>query len=184
MLKSCGSPLPLVEIRIVDPEGHDVALGEVGEFYVRSPSLTTGYYNQPEVTAEAFRDGWYHSGDAGYADANGYLFLVDRVKDMIVTGGENVYSTEVENALVKLDGVQLCAVVGAPDEKWGERVVAFVVQSPGASLTEAEVIVHCRAHIAGYKVPKQVEFVDALPMTASGKVMKRQLAAEFAKANA
>lgn len=184
MLKSCGSPLPLVEIRIVDAEGHDVALGEVGEFYVRSPSLTTGYYNQPEVTAEAFKDGWYHSGDAGYADANGYLFLVDRVKDMIVSGGENVYSTEVENALVKLDGIQLCAVVGAPDEKWGERVVAFVVRASGAELTEAEIIAHCRAHIAGYKVPKQVEFVDSLPMTASGKVMKRQLAAEFAKTNA
>jgi acyl-CoA synthetase (AMP-forming)/AMP-acid ligase II len=103
---------------------------------------------------------------------------------MIVTGGENVYSTEVENALQKLPGVQLSAVVGAPDPKWGERVVAFVVQAPGAALTEAEVIAHCRSHIAGYKVPKQVEFVDALPMTASGKVMKRQLAAEFAKVNA
>jgi acyl-CoA synthetase (AMP-forming)/AMP-acid ligase II len=183
MLRSCGGPLPLVEIRVVDPEGHDVPLGEVGEFYVRSPSLTTGYYNQPEVTAEAFKDGWYHSGDAGYQDANGYLYLVDRVKDMIVSGGENVYSTEVENALVKLAGVQLCAVVGAPDEKWGERVVAFVVLAPGVSLTEAEIIAHCRGHIAGYKVPKQVEFVDSLPMTASGKVMKRQLASQFAKAS-
>jgi acyl-CoA synthetase (AMP-forming)/AMP-acid ligase II len=184
MLKSCGGPLPLVEVRVVDPEGNDVPLGQVGEFYVRSPSLTTGYYNQPEATAEAFRDGWYHSGDAGYQDANGYLYLVDRVKDMIVTGGENVYSTEVENALVKLPGVQLSAVVGAPDEKWGERVVAFVVRAPGASLTEAEVITHCRAHIAGYKVPKQVEFVDSLPMTASGKVMKRQLAAQFSAVTA
>ena len=183
-LKSCGGPLPLVDIRVVDPEGNDVALGDVGEFWIRSPSLTTGYYNKPDITAEAFKDGWYHSGDAGYADKDGYLYIVDRVKDMIVTGGENVYSTEVENALQKLPGVQLSAVVGAPDPKWGERVVAFVVQAPGAALTEAEVIAHCRSHIAGYKVPKQVEFVDALPMTASGKVMKRQLAAEFAKVNA
>jgi acyl-CoA synthetase (AMP-forming)/AMP-acid ligase II len=183
-LTSCGGPLPLVDIRVVDADGNDVALGEVGEFFIRSPSLTTGYYNKPEITAEAFRDGWYHSGDAGYADKDGYLYIVDRVKDMIVTGGENVYSTEVENAIQKLTGVQLSAVVGAPDEKWGERVVAFVVQAPGVTLTEADVIAHCRSHIAGYKVPKQVQFVDSLPMTASGKVMKRQLAAEFAKVSA
>jgi acyl-CoA synthetase (AMP-forming)/AMP-acid ligase II len=181
LLKSCGSPLPLIEIRITDAEGNEVAPGEVGEFLIRSPSLTTGYYNKPEVTAAAFQHGWYHSGDAGYRDSNGYLYMVDRVKDMIVSGGENVYSTEVENALQQLSGVKLSAAVGAPDEKWGERVVAFIVADPGAGLTAEGVIAHCRTLIAGYKVPKQVEFVDSLPMTASGKVMKRQLASQFTK---
>jgi acyl-CoA synthetase (AMP-forming)/AMP-acid ligase II len=178
-LKSCGSPLPLIEIKVTDPEGNEVAVGEVGEFLIRSPSLTTGYFRQPETTAAAFIDGWYHSGDAGYRDEEGYLYIVDRVKDMIVSGGENVYSTEVENALQQLTGVQLSAVVGAPDDRWGERVVAFVVADPAAALTTESVIAHCRTLIAGYKVPKQVEFVDSLPMTASGKVMKRRLAAQF-----
>ncbi|RFA10464.1 hypothetical protein B7R54_15575 [Subtercola boreus] len=179
LLKSCGSPLPLIDIRVTDAEGREVGIGEVGEFLIRSPSLTTGYFNKPEVTAEAFDGGWYHSGDAGYRDANGYLYIVDRVKDMIVSGGENVYSTEVEAALSQLAGVQLSAVVGIPDEKWGERVVAFVVADPAANLTEEAVIAHCRTLIAGYKVPKQVNFVEALPLTASGKVMKRQLVASF-----
>lgn len=178
-LKSCGSVLPLIEIRVADDAGEELPDGTVGEFLIRSPSLTTGYFNQPELTAAAFANGWYHSGDAGYRDANGFLYLVDRVKDMIVSGGENVYSTEVENALQKLPGVRASAAIGAPDEKWGERVVAIVVADPDAGLTEAAVIAHCRDHIAGYEVPKQVEFVDALPMTASGKVMKRQLASEF-----
>ena len=180
-LKSCGSVLPLIEIQVSDEFGNPVPDGVVGEFLIRSPSLTTGYYNQPEVTAAAFAGGWYHSGDAGYQDAQGFLYVVDRVKDMIVTGGENVYSTEVENALQKLAGVRTTAAIGLPDEKWGERVVAFIVADPDAGLTEAQVIAHCRELIAGYKVPKQVEFVDALPMTGSGKVMKRQLAADFAK---
>lgn len=178
-LKSCGSPLPLITIKIVDADGNEVPMGEVGEFLIRSPSLTTGYFRQPDTTAAAFVDGWYHSGDAGYRDDEGYLYMVDRVKDMIVSGGENVYSTEVENALVQLAGVRLSAVVGAPDEKWGERVVAFIVADPAAGLTTESVIEHCRGLIAGYKVPRQVEFVDSLPMTASGKVMKRQLAEQF-----
>ena len=180
-LKSCGSPLPLIEIQVSDEHGNPVPDGEVGEFLIKSPSLTTGYYHQPEVTAAAFAGGWYHSGDAGYRDAQGFLYMVDRVKDMIVSGGENVYSTEVENAIQKLAGVRLSAVIGLPDEKWGERVVAIVVADPDAGLTEAAVIAHCRELIAGYKTPKQVEFVDALPITGSGKVMKRQLADEYAK---
>jgi acyl-CoA synthetase (AMP-forming)/AMP-acid ligase II len=174
-LDSCGSPLPLIDIKVADALGNEVADGEVGEFLIRSPSLTTGYHNQPEATAAAFPDGWYRSGDAGYRDADGFLFLVDRVKDMIITGGENVYSTEVEQALQQIDGVQMCAAVGLPDEKWGERVVAVVVLEPSKSLTEAEIIAGCRERIAGYKVPKEVRFVSALPMTASGKVMKRTL---------
>ncbi|AMM21845.1 hypothetical protein AX769_18935 [Frondihabitans sp. PAMC 28766] len=184
LLKSCGSPLPLVEFRVVGFDGADAPDGVVGEFWIRTPSITTGYYNKPEQTAEALEGGWYHSGDAGYRDANGYLYIVDRVKDMIVSGGENVYSTEVENALVTLEGVQMCAVVGVPDEKWGERIVAFIVPKAGSSVSEAEVMLHCRERIAGYKVPKQVKFVEALPITASGKVMKRQLVAEFVAASA
>lgn len=174
-LESCGSPLPLVEIKVADPTGQEVPDGTVGEFLIRAPSLTTGYFNQPELTAAAFPDGWYRSGDAGYRDADGYLFLVDRVKDMIITGGENVYSTEVENAVGQIEGVQMCAAIGLPDEKWGERVVAVVVLDPEASLGAEDIIARCRELIADYKVPKEVRFVSALPMTASGKIMKNQL---------
>ena len=174
-LKSCGSPLPLIEIKVADAEGNEVPVGTVGEFLIRSPSLTTGYFRQPEVTAAAFKDGWYRSGDGGYRDAEGYLYIVDRVKDMIISGGENVYSTEVEQAIQKLKGVQMCAAVGLPDPKWGERVVAVIVKDPAVELSSDQVIGHCRSLIAGYKVPKQVEFVQALPMTPSGKVMKRAL---------
>jgi acyl-CoA synthetase (AMP-forming)/AMP-acid ligase II len=174
-LKSCGSPLPLIDIRVADADGNELPDGQVGEFLIRSPSLTTGYFNQPEVTAAAFRDGWYRSGDAGYRDAEGFLYIVDRVKDMIITGGENVYSTEVEQALARLSGVRTCAVVGLPDEKWGERVVAAIVADPSASLSQDDVISHCRDLIAGYKIPKDVMFVQALPMTTTGKVMKRAL---------
>jgi acyl-CoA synthetase (AMP-forming)/AMP-acid ligase II len=174
-LKSCGSPLPLIEIKVADAEGNELPDGQVGEFLIRSPSLTTGYFNQPDVTAVSFKNGWYCSGDGGYRDADGLLYIVDRVKDMIVTGGENVYSTEVEQALQQLRGVVLCAVVGLPDEKWGERVVAAIVKEPSVQISPDEVSAHCRKLIAGYKVPKQVEFVASLPMTPSGKVMKRKL---------
>jgi acyl-CoA synthetase (AMP-forming)/AMP-acid ligase II len=174
-LASCGSPLPLVEIRVVDAQGQDVPDGSVGEFWIRSPSLATGYYGQPELSAAAFKDGWYRSGDAGVRDARGLLTIVDRVKDMIISGGENVYSTEVEQALQKLPGVRQCAAVGLPDPKWGERVTAAIVADPAAGLSAEKVIAHCRELIAGYKVPKQVVFLDALPMTGSGKVQKAEL---------
>lgn len=174
-LASCGSPLPLIDIKVMDADGQEVPDGTVGEFWIRSPSLSTGYFRQPELTATAFKDGWYRSGDAGFRDSRGLLTIVDRVKDMIISGGENVYSTEVEQALQKLNGVQMCAAVGLPDPKWGERVVAAIVADPAAGLTAERVIEHCRELIAGYKVPKQVEFVSALPMTASGKVQKREL---------
>jgi acyl-CoA synthetase (AMP-forming)/AMP-acid ligase II len=174
-LKSCGSPLPLIEIRVADADGNELPDGQVGEFLIRSPSLTTGYFKQPEATAAAFRNGWYRSGDAGYRDAEGLLYIVDRVKDMIISGGENIYSTEVEQALQQLRGVQNCAVVGLPDEKWGERVVAAIVTDPSVGLSSEAVVAHCRSLIAGYKVPKQVEFVQSLPMTSTGKVKKRAL---------
>ena len=174
-LKSCGSPLPLIKIRVADADGNELPDGQVGEFLIRSPSLTTGYFNQPDTTAAAFRNGWYRSGDAGYRDAEGFLYIVDRVKDMIISGGENIYSTEVEQALQQLRGVQMCAVVGLPDEKWGEQVVAAVIVDPSMKLSNEEVIAHCRSLIAGYKVPKQVAFVQSLPMTPTGKVKKRAL---------
>lgn len=178
-LKSCGRPLPLVEIKVADPDCNELPDGQVGEFLIRSPSLITGYFNQPETTAAAFRDGWYHSGDCGYRDSDGLFYIVDRLKDMIVTGGSNVYSTEVEQAVSSLDGVRTCAVVGLPDPVWGERVVAAVVPEPGTDMTEAQVIGRCRGLIAGYKVPKQVYFINALPLTASNKVLKRALREEL-----
>ena len=172
-LRSCGTPLPLIEVRIVDADGKDVAEGGTGEFWVRAPSLFGGYWNQPEATSAVMRDGWYRTGDAGFRDSDGLLYIVDRVKDMIITGGENVYSAEVEQALAKHPMVKQCAVIGLPDEKWGERVTAVIVAAPGTAATADEVIAHCRSLIAGYKVPKEVRFVDALPMTATGKVLKR-----------
>jgi acyl-CoA synthetase (AMP-forming)/AMP-acid ligase II len=178
-LQSCGRPLPLIDIKVADPDGNEVPHGQVGEFLIRSPSLITGYFNQPETTAIAFRDGWYRSGDCGYRDSEGLFYLVDRLKDVIVTGGSNVYSTEVEQAVLRLDGVSRCAVVGVPDHKWGERVVAVVVPEPGADLAEGQVIAHCRELIAGYKVPKEVLFATSLPLTASNKVLKRALREEL-----
>jgi acyl-CoA synthetase (AMP-forming)/AMP-acid ligase II len=180
-LKSCGRPLPLVDMFIAGSDGHELPHGEVGEFLIRSPSLITAYFNQPEMTATTFRDGWYHSGDCGYRDDEGLFYIVDRLKDMIVTGGSNVYSTEVEQAVLRLGGVLTCAVVGLPDEKWGERVVAVVVPKPGADLSEDDVMAHCREHIADYKVPKQVQFAESLPLTASNKVLKRALRDELLK---
>jgi acyl-CoA synthetase (AMP-forming)/AMP-acid ligase II len=180
-LQSCGRPLPLVDIKVADPDGNEVPHGQVGEFLIRSPSLITGYFNQPETTAIAFREGWYRSGDCGYRDSEGLFYLVDRLKDMIVTGGSNVYSTEVEQAVLRLDGVSKCAVVGVPDDKWGERVVAVVVPEPGADLSEHRIVAHCRALIAGYKVPKEVRFATSLPLTASNKVLKRALREELSR---
>jgi acyl-CoA synthetase (AMP-forming)/AMP-acid ligase II len=172
-LRSCGTPLPLIEIRIVDAAGAEVPAGANGEFLIRSPALFEGYWNQPEATAAVLQDGWYRSGDAGFRDAEGLYYIVDRVKDMIVSGGENIYSAEVEQALQKHPAVRMSAVVGTPDQRWGEKVTAVVVLAPGAAASAEELIAHCRTHIAGYKVPKAVEFVEALPMTATGKILKR-----------
>ena len=181
-LKACGTPLPLIDVKLMDPNGHEVPDGAVGELWVRSPSLFTGYWNQPDATATVLINGWYRTGDAGRRDADGLLYLVDRVKDMIVTGGENVYSAEVEQVLAKHPAVRMCAVIGLPDEKWGERVVALVLPTDAAPPTGDEIISHCRQHIAGYKVPKEVRFVDAFPMTATGKVLKRVVRDELAAA--
>jgi len=175
LLKSCGQPMPGVELRIVDPSGHDLPIGEAGEVLVRSPWMFSGYWNKPDATAAAIIDGWYHTGDAGIRDKDGNLFLVDRLKDMIVSGGENIYSAEVERALAAHPSVQSVAVVGAPDEQWGERVVAFVVPRPNTSVDVYDLVAHCRGLIAGYKVPKEIHLTAALPQTASGKVQKAAL---------
>lgn len=178
-LKSCGSPVPLIEVKVVSPSGDTLPDGKVGEFLVRSPTLFKGYLNKPELTRAAFSDGWYMTGDAGYRDQDGLLYLVDRTKDMIITGGENVYSTEVESAISKHPGVSQVAVIGLPDSQWGERVVAIVVPAADACPTAEDIIAHCRRLIAAYKAPKQVVFANHLPMTPSGKILKATLRKQF-----
>jgi acyl-CoA synthetase (AMP-forming)/AMP-acid ligase II len=167
--------MPFVEIRVLDPDGREVADGEIGEFHIRTPAMFSGYHDQPDATAAVLRDGWYRTGDLGRRDADGLHYVVDRVKDLIITGGENVYSIEVERALARHPAVASVAVVGLPDERWGERVAAFVTLRPGTSADEQELRAHCKELIAGYKVPKSVSVEDSLPTTPSGKIQKAAL---------
>ncbi|MDB5972308.1 MAG: AMP-dependent synthetase and ligase [Hydrocarboniphaga sp.] len=180
-LGSAGLPVSTAELRIVDDGGVELAAGEVGEICVRGPTVMLGYWNKPEQTAAALRDGWLHSGDAGYLDADGFLFLVDRIKDMIISGGENVYSCEVENALLRHREVATCAVIGIPHERWGEAVHAIVVRQPDAHVGEAELLAHCKELIAGYKCPRSIEFRSELPLSAAGKLLKYVLREPFWK---
>jgi acyl-CoA synthetase (AMP-forming)/AMP-acid ligase II len=176
LLRSAGRPVAGVVLSIQDAEGRPVPQGEAGEVCARAGNFMREYWKKPEATSEAFRDGWYHSGDAGYVDARGYLFLVDRVKDMIVTGGENVYSVEVENAIASHAAVAQVAVIGIPHEMWGEAVHAIVVLQAGVTVTEEEIIVHARESIAGFKLPKSIEFrSEPLPLSGALKVLKREL---------
>jgi len=177
--RSAGRAAPHVEVRIVDPNDNEVARGEVGEVVVRGDNVMVGYWNRPEDTAAAVRDGWMHTGDGGRMDENGYVFIVDRIKDMIITGGENVYSAEVENALASHPAVAACAVIGVPDADWGERVHAVVVLLPGQQATVDEIRTHCKTLIAGYKAPRSVDFVDAMPMSGAGKILKRELRKQY-----
>ena len=174
-MAGCGKPFPDVEIRIADAEGRELPPRTVGEVLVRSPLVMHGYHKLPDATASAFVEGWYRTGDAGFVDEDGYLYLFDRVKDMIVSGGENIYPVEIENALHEHPGVADCAVIGVPDPKWGEAVKAIVVRAPGATVEAAELIAFARERIAGYKVPKSIDFVDALPRNPSGKILKKDL---------
>ncbi|MGW4205944.1 AMP-binding protein, partial [Streptomyces sp. NPDC004726] len=174
-LRSVGRSTPSVEVSVVGPDGGVLEPGEVGEVVTRGGHVMAGYWGKPEQTAEVLRDGWLHTGDGGYLDEEGYLYIVDRLKDMIITGGENVYSAEVENAVASHPDVASCAVIGVPDEEWGERVHAVVVLRPGRTSTGQEIRAHAKALIAGYKAPRSVEFVDALPMSAAGKILKREL---------
>jgi long-chain acyl-CoA synthetase len=174
-MRSAGRPMPGVGLRVVDGSGRDVKLGEVGEILLSGPIIMKGYWNNPDATKAAITDGWMHTGDAGYMDSDGYLYVYDRVKDMIVSGAENVYPAEVESALFGHPAIADVAVIGVPDEKWGEAVKAVVVLKPGASATQEDIIAHARAAIAGYKCPKSVDFVEALPRNPSGKLLKREL---------
>jgi acyl-CoA synthetase (AMP-forming)/AMP-acid ligase II len=175
--RSAGRSAPHAEVRIVDEEDREVPRGTVGEIVARGGHVMAGYWNRPEETAAAVRDGWMHTGDGGYMDDEGYVFVVDRIKDMIITGGENVYSAEVENALAAHPAVASCAVIGVPDDEWGERVHAVVVLAAGTSTTAPELRYHVKERIAGYKAPRTVEFVDALPISGAGKILKRELRA-------
>ena len=180
ILRSAGRALPGVALSIRNADGEPVPHGEVGEVWIKAGSFMVGYHDRPEETAAALAGGWYHSGDAGYLDDEGYLFLVDRTKDMIISGGENVYSTEVENALSTHPAVLQVAVIGIPSERWGEQVHAIVVLRPGTSATEDELIAHARTTIAGYKAPKSVEFrAEPLPLSGAMKVLKRELRAPY-----
>jgi len=181
-MRSGGQAAPHSQVAILDLDGREVRTGDVGEICSKGAHVMQGYWNNPEATAEALRDGWLHTGDLGYMDADGFVFVVDRLKDMIVTGSENVYSAEVENALSKHPAVASSAVIGVPDEQYGERVHAVVVLAPGSTTTAEELQSHCREHIAGYKVPRSFEFPESLPMSGAGKILKRDLRENYAAA--
>ena len=174
-LRSCGKALKGVELKVVDEDGNDLKTGEIGEVISKSDLNMKGYWNKPDATKESIVDGWFYSGDAGYFDAEGYLFIHDRVKDMIVSGGENIYPAEVENALMSHDHILDAAVVGVPDDKWGESVKGFVVVGENFSLSEDEIISYTRTQIAAYKCPKTIEFIKELPRNPSGKILRREL---------
>ena len=174
-LRSCGVAWPGVDIKIVSAEGAEVPRGAVGEVVISSPVVMKGYWNKPDATAASIRDGWMLTGDAAYMDEDGYVFIYDRVKDMIVTGAENVYPAEVENALFGHPAIADVAVIGVPDATWGEAVKAIVVLKPGAPPDVADIIAWARARIAHFKAPKSVDFVDAIPRNLSGKILRREL---------
>ena len=174
-LRSCGKALKGVELKVVDENGADLKPGEIGEVLSKSDLNMKGYWNKPDATKESIVDGWFYSGDAGYFDEEGYLFIHDRVKDMIVSGGENIYPAEVENALMSHEEILDAAVVGIPDEKWGETVKGFVVLSDSSSLDEEQIISYTRTQIAGYKCPRSINFIPELPRNPSGKILRREL---------
>jgi len=172
-----GYALAGSEIRVVDLDGHDVAADgkQVGEVVVRGDVVMSGYWRQPDATATAIRDGWLYTGDLATIDEEGYILIVDRSKDMILTGGENVASAEIERVLYDHPAVLECAVIAIPDEKWGEVARAIITLKTGQEASEVEILNHCRQHLAGFKIPKSVEFVDALPKGGTGKILKKAL---------
>jgi long-chain acyl-CoA synthetase len=175
-LKSCGQAALTCEVRIVDADRREVPHGTTGELAVRGANVMKGYWNKPAETDAVLADGWYYSGDGAWMDEEGFVFIVDRLKDMIISGGENVYSAEVENAISLMPDVGEVAVIGIPDERWGERVHAIVVPKPDTMLTADDILAHCRTQIAGYKCPRSVDFRDTpLPLSGAGKVLKREL---------
>jgi acyl-CoA synthetase (AMP-forming)/AMP-acid ligase II len=178
-LRSCGRPSPGHDVRVVDAMGNALGPKDVGEIQIRAADVMKGYWNKPEASAKALEGGWFRTGDAGYFDEDGYLYIHDRVKDMIVSGGENIYPAEVENAIFGHPAVADVAVIGVPDEKWGEAVKAIVVRKPGVDVAASDLIAYARDRIAGYKLPKSVDFVDALPRNPSGKILRRELRSPY-----
>ncbi|MBR0829305.1 long-chain fatty acid--CoA ligase [Bradyrhizobium manausense] len=176
---SAGKPVLHTEVRIVRPDGSDADIGELGELWVRGPNVTPGYWNRPEANKSSFTDGWLHTGDATRVDEQGFYYIVDRWKDMYISGGENVYPAEVENVLHQLGAIAEAAVIGIPDAQWGEVGMAIVAVKPGQKLSETDVMTHCAANLARFKCPRQVRFVDALPRNATGKIHKPTLRKEF-----
>jgi long-chain acyl-CoA synthetase len=179
ILSTAGRPVPGVDVRIVDTDGNEVAIGEAGEIALRGPNVMKGYLNKPEATAEVIRGGWYHSGDVAVRNPEGFVTIVDRMKDMIISGGENIYTTEVESVIMRHEAVLETTVIGVPDDKWGEVVKAFVVLKPGVSATEQELLDFTRDILAHFKCPRSVEFLDELPKSGAGKILKRDLRAKF-----
>ncbi|UZG59745.1 class I adenylate-forming enzyme family protein [Rhodococcus opacus] len=179
ILMSAGRPVVGTALRVAGQDGSDVPAGSVGEVLVRGPQLMSGYWALEDATRTALGDGWLRTGDAGYLDSEGFLYISDRVKDIIISGGENIYPREVEEVLFTVEGVADVAVIGVPSERWGESPIAFVVPRPGADLTEHDVLEHCRADLARFKCPAEVVFVDSLPRSAVGKVLKRDLRAPY-----
>jgi long-chain acyl-CoA synthetase len=174
-LASAGRDALSYRVAILDPDGAELPAGELGEIAIRGPAVMEGYWNAPEATAVVMRDGWFHTGDLGHRTSDGLVYLTDRLKDVIVSGGENVYSREVEDALYSHDAVLEAAVIGIPSSEWGEAVHGVVVLREGAATENAELIAHCRRVLAGYKAPKSIEVVEDLPKNAAGKILKRVL---------
>ena len=180
-LSSAGRPDIGVQVRIIDEKGKELGPGEVGEILVRSKQTMVEYWKKPKETKATLINGWLHTGDMGYFDEEGYIYIADRKKDMIITGGENVYPREVEEVLYRHPAVLEAAVIGVPDQYWVERVHAVVALKKGASATAEEITAFCKKNIAGYKTPKSIEFVDALPKNAAGKILKRELRDKYWK---
>jgi long-chain acyl-CoA synthetase len=178
-LASGGRAIVGCDVRIVDADDREVPVGQIGEIVVAGPTVMKGYWNQPEMTAEALRGGYMHTGDAGHMDADGYVYVSDRIKDMIVTGGENVYSIEVENAVLTHPAIRECAVIGVPHPLWGEAVHAVVTLKAGAQVTAEEIITHCRERIAAFKCPQTIEFRDQMPLSQANKILKAELRQPF-----
>jgi fatty-acyl-CoA synthase len=176
---SAGKPVLHTEVRIVRPDGCDAEPGELGELWVRGPNVTPGYWNRPDANRSSFTDGWLHTGDATRIDADGFYYIVDRWKDMYISGGENVYPAEVESVLHQLDAVAEAAVIGVPDPQWGETGLAIIAVKSGRTLDEAEIHAHCQANLARFKCPRSIHFVDALPRNATGKIHKPTLRQTF-----
>lgn len=183
-LGSAGKAMMHTAIRVVDDEGHDVVAGGIGELLIKGPNITPGYWNNPEATAKSFTEGWLHTGDAARLDEEGFVYIVDRWKDMYISGGENVYPAEVENVLFQIPAIADAAIIGVPHGRWGEVGMAIVVRKPDQDLAEGDVIRHCLGRLARFKVPQSVIFVDALPRNATGKVLKRELRVQFVGQNA